>query len=84
MEQHNDRISTREFLEARLLALERMLDARFDALTDKVIVSNERALSMIEDHEMRIRSLEKKSVWGNVADAILAIGTAVGAWLGMK
>lgn len=50
----------------------------------KLDLLNERVEQILEDHEARIRTLERKSVWSQVFDGVLAVGSAIGAFIGTR
>ena len=69
----HDRVSLRDLIEQRFDSLDRRLDAKFetqDAATD--------------DHETRIRSLEKRITWSNVVGVAATAANAALALIGIK
>jgi hypothetical protein len=69
----NGRVSLREYIEAR-----------FDALEEKLAVQQAHYQSCMDDHEGRIRDLEKREPVRNVAEAVIGIVAVAAAALGIK
>ena len=70
MSESNGRVSTRDFIEAQISALREHQDTKFDALEKTFERHCEESTKQRDDHETRIRSLEKRITWSNVAQGI--------------
>lgn len=67
----NGRVALRDYIEQRFDGLERRIDAcLMDAKEER------------QDHEQRLRALEKREPWRNAIEAILGLLAAIAAALG--
>lgn len=76
----NGRVPLRDLFDLRFDALEERLDARDAALDEKLDAWCKGAQGDIDDHEVRLRSLEKQSNWHWIGQAV----TTVAAFVGIK
>ena len=74
----NGRVSLREYMTAVVSANDAANAERFRAIQDKLnAIARDQG-----DHEQRIRTLEKKSVWSNIADAFIGLGAIIAGIMG--
>ncbi len=73
MPDQNGRVSLRELIELRFDSLDKRLDDKFKVQDDTT-----------DDHEDRIRSLEKRITWSNVAQGAATVGNTILAVFGFK
>ena len=69
----NGRVSLREYIELR-----------FDDLEEKLDLQQQHCRTCLDDHEVRVRSLEKREPVRNVAEAIIGAVAVAAAVLGIK
>ena len=72
-QQENGRVGLREFLELRFDGIDKRLDDYCD-----------RQERVAEDHEKRLRSLEKQTPWRTLAEATTGVVAMVAVALGLK
>ena len=71
--QTNGRVSLRTLIEARFDSLDKRLDEKFQTQD-----------STTDDHEDRIRSLEKRITWSNVIQGVGTLGAYLLGLVGIK
>jgi len=76
----NGQVSLREYMAALTTANDKTNAERFKAIQEKLDeIGKDQA-----DHETRIRTLEKKGFWSNVFDGVLALGTVIAGFMGLR
>ena len=84
MPDENGRVSTRDFIQAQINGLREYQDTKFAGLEAAVKQQHKDAKEKTDDHETRIRSLEKRITWSNVLQGSGTLFATVLAALGLK
>ena len=84
MPDENGRVSTRDFIQSQIGGLREYQDTKFAALEAIVKRQQADAKEKTDDHETRIRSLEKRITWSNVVQGTGTLFATVLAALGLK
>ena len=84
MPDENGRVSTRDFIQAQINGLREYQDTKFAALQAAVKQQQADAKEKTDDHETRIRSLEKRITWSNVVQGTGTLFAYVLGVLGLK